>query len=151
MNEYNIRNDFTTYLINIKDFQELILSSSKTAETVVNTLKDLPLKTISYSFPQKVLDYFVKSVQYILEREKIYDNKTIKTTNTQRLQKEKNEMMNDIRQHKDTYDLVINIDKYVEKFNEINEELKTREKDIVLEKIFNTAEKIEEKEEITER
>lgn len=137
-----VNTGFNTAIANMTNFQKLITSDLSSAEIAVKELKkyrDTEIESRaqkSLDFQSKrYLDFYIKSIEYVVLREKEYDNKTLETTNTQKLQEIQRDMVNDIKKYSSSYDAVLKIEENVDKFNRIKEILIDRNKDTILEKI----------------
>lgn len=140
----HLTSDFDLTFAATRQFKDMIYSPKCNAIKIMNTLKDLPLKT-PHEFPKNILERFVNNIEYMIETDKLYDNSTIENTSTPELKLKQYHLISNIQKYKNSYDVLMNIDEYGGEYNKIVETLNSRdEKDIIYDQIV---EKIRDKKE----
>ena len=128
-----------------------VKSSIKDAETVETELRNIKLKTGDI-FPQNAISFYADTIKYLIEKEKAYDGKTLESMHEIEIMDEKDEFLKDIRSYKNSYDVMVNLEEYLNKFNKYDKVLEERKTDLILDKIIKNREVYSTlKENITER
>ena len=125
---------FNTSLVKVKHFENFILENLKTSQKVVDALNEYKNR-LSDIKAYDYLNYYIKSIEYIILREKEFDGSSYEKTNREKLMDMQDEMSDYIRKYCNSYEAILQICENADKFNEIRTILINQKGDKIKEEI----------------